>query len=187
MTNPFFFQILIILGIILGLFLLSLAIYLSIMHRKRNIVAELSDCKVFLISRYSLWLKSFTCWTCLEYFLLITPIISSAATVYFSAEILSDKSNKAGAVCLSVFSFLSALLPLIRSKIRPQMHADHLYKGLVTLEQGLLRHKEGLITTVELLNMAKRAESFTNILLKERKNQKTIKLYRTSRHFKKYR
>lgn len=44
------------------------------------------------------------------------------------------------------------------------MHANGFYKGAVTLEQGILKHKENLISTKELLEILDNAEKYTNPL-----------------------
>ena len=51
------------------------------------------------------------------------------------------------------------------SKILPKTHADGFYKGAIILENGMLRHNEGIITTEELIEIAEKAEKYTNPLV----------------------
>lgn len=83
------------------------------------------------------------------------------STIYFTTDFIVENSRE-NIILLSVVSFLSASLPLLNSKLIPKTCADNFYKGAITLEQGIMKHKEKLITTKELLETYEKAERLTN-------------------------
>lgn len=162
-----FAAVLSIFSCVIGVLLFALIVFLIIMLMNRNKLKKIdfSNCPKLIFERYRLWHLSFSLWTFLEYFLLLIPLFTSVATIYFTTDVLSGTPKDSSSFLLTVMSFLSAFLPLINSKILPKTHADGFYKGAIILENGMLRHNEGIITTEELIEIAEKAEKYTNPLV----------------------
>ncbi len=152
--------------ITVSLILFAVATFLFLMFKQQMKIkkGDYPDCPDLVFNRYKLWTTSFSWWSVIQYFLILIPIFTSAATVYFTTDFLVDE-NSNSAILSSIMSFVSALLPLVNSKIHPKVHADGFYKGAVKIEQAILRHKEGIIDTKKLLEIFKSAERDTNPLL----------------------
>ncbi len=152
--------------IIFGVILLVLLIYLQIMLRdvKRVKKEDFPKCPDFIFRRYKIWYQSFVLWTFLEYFLMLIPLFTSLATVYFAKGVLFESTDTGNTILLSVMSLLSALLPLVTSHIMPKTHADGFYKGMTCIEHGMLQHNAGLISEEALIEVFKQAEWHTNPL-----------------------
>ena len=151
--------------IIIFLVMLALTIFITLMsiQKKKTNKNNFPKCPEMIFNRYLIWYSSFTWWTIIEYFLMLIPLFTSIATIYFTMDLLTaQQDNNNSAILLTTMSFVSALLPMINSKILPKTHADGFYKGLTLIEQGMLRHNEGIITTKELIEIAERAEKCTN-------------------------
>ena len=159
------FDIIILISVItVILILLALITFLGFMLNQQSKIKkkDYPNCPDIIFNRYKLWYSSFSLWTVIEYVLILIPLFTSVATIYFATDLLSG--NNSSAVLLSIMSFISSLLPLVNSKILPKVHANGFYKGAVTLEQGILKHKENLISTKELLEILDNAEKYTNPL-----------------------
>lgn len=119
----------------------------------------------YLIEKDNSYYSSFVAWTIVQYLLMLVPIFTSTATLYFTTEFLqSSGKNDKSAVLMVVMSFLTALLPLISSRILPKTHADGFYHAFTKLEQGLLKYINNEIEIKALLNIAEEAERYSNPL-----------------------
>ncbi len=161
--KTYFFVILIVATIIVVAVAISMWIFSRVMlKQKRQLKKEdYPNCPEIIFNRYLLWHTSFIWWTILTYTLIIIPLFTSVATIYFATDFLTN-NDRDTVILLSFMSFISALLPLINSKLQPKMHMDGFYKGAVLIEQGIIKQKEGLINAEQLINIAEKAEKYTN-------------------------
>ena len=174
--KTYFFVILIVATIIVVAVAISMWIFSRVMlKQKRQLKKEdYPNCPEIIFNRYLLWHTSFIWWTILTYTLIIIPLFTSVATIYFATDFLTNNDrdtvillsfisfSPVGYTLMSFMSFISALLPLINSKLQPKMHMDGFYKGAVLIEQGIIKQKEGLINAEQLINIAEKAEKYTN-------------------------
>ncbi len=146
----------------LGLIFIVLCIYISLMlGYKPKIKKNFSKSPKNIVNKYLFWYLSFVLWTLIEYFLLLVPLFTSVATVYFATDLAPNGNNT---VTLTVMSIITALLPLISSKVLPKVHSDGFYKGVILLENAMLKYDYDLISVKELIDISEIAEKFTNPL-----------------------
>lgn len=152
----------IILACVLALVLGIVTFYFLMKRNKINVKRDFPDCPLLLAKRYTLWYNSFAIWTSVDVFLIILPIITSISTIYFSSDILLNNDNKTSVIFLAILSYLSTLLPVIKSKLLPKRRARCFYKSAATFEVALLKHKERLITTEQLIDVGAISERISS-------------------------
>lgn len=159
------FAVLGIMAIIVIIIPLAIVLCRMFKHHRNVKKIDYLECPKFIFDRYSIWYSSYSLWTFVEYILILIPLFTSIGTVYFTNEILTAPSpNGHNSLLLSIMSFTSALLPLINSRILPKVHADGFYKGMSILGYGIIKHKAGVISTPELIELAEKAEKYTHPL-----------------------
>ncbi|MGO5116577.1 hypothetical protein ACTQ33_16550 [Candidatus Avoscillospira sp. LCP25S3_F1] len=153
--------------VILGLIVLALSIYYMLMQRQRKIIVaeNFGNCSPIIVSRYLIWYSSFSLWTIIQYFLLLVPLYTSVATIYFSADVIINNAPNSSTILLTVYAVISALFPAINSKIKSKVRADGFYMGATQLEQGLVKFSRGFIREEELIEIYVEAEKYTNPLV----------------------
>ncbi len=152
---------------ILGLIILALSIFYILMKRQRKIIVteNFGNCSPIIVNRYLIWYSSFYLWTIIQYALLLVPLYTSIATIYFSADVIINEAPDSSTILLTIYAVISALFPTITSKIKPKLHADGFYMGATQLEQGLIKFSRGLIEEQELIEIYVKAEKHTNPLV----------------------
>lgn len=151
---------------IVGTLVIILFFYLFMMMINCSKKTDFPKTPYPIFKKYRVWYMSFAYWTFLEYFLILIPLFTSLATIYFTNDVLSKDTVDKSSVLLLTMTLLSALLPLINLKIMPKTHADGFYKGIILLENGMLKYEFGLISEEELIETENKAEKYTNPLAK---------------------
>lgn len=147
-----------------GIILLIAICFLLVMLANRSKRASFSKTPDFIFKRYRAYYSSFIAWTIVQYALMLVPLFTSTATVYFTADFLQSAGSQS-AVWMAIMSFLSALLPVINSRVLSKTHADGFYRAFTELEQGMLKYEHGVITEIkDLINIAADAEKHSNPL-----------------------
>lgn len=113
-----YLNVIVLISIVTAIIILfALVIYLIFMFNQQRKIKkkDYTDCPDIVFNRYKLWCSSFSLWTVIEYILILVPLFTSVATVYFSTDFLTENTDSS-AILLSIMSFISALLPLVNSK-----------------------------------------------------------------------
>ena len=144
------------LAVIIAMSLFMFIIILSSMKklRKKMDKKNFSKCPDFILEKYKVWFKCFQIWETIHHMLIILPLGTSIAMVYFFNV---SNSNEAAII----LAFLSSLLPLLSYCINTKALKVGFYKGVVCLEQGIIKHNEGVISTEQLIDILVEAEKFT--------------------------